>query len=423
MLVNFTFQNFRSFRDEKTLSMEAGSIKELKESVIQKESYRLLPAAVMYGANSSGKSNVLLALMTMRSVLLGSVRLNPTDELYFQPFKLDLISANTPTSFEIQFLLDDVKYRYGFDYDKTHIRKEWLYEKCTGQREFNLFLRVDNEFEVSKTRFPEGIGKESATPSNRLFVSLVAQLNGAKSMRILDWFNNCNYLSGMDSQGYEGFTLQMFSNHLEGCRQALDFFHHTQLGFNELLVTEKSFSDETISGKMQIPEALRSKLVEELKGKKIMEAKTTHNIYDEQGNVSGIGTFDKDEMESEGTKKVIEMSGPIFDTLRLGKVLIVDELDAKLHPLLTRSILQLFMNPETNPHGAQLIFATHDTNLLNLAYLRRDQSWFTEKDKTESTDLYSLLEFKDENGTKIRNDRSVQKDYINGRYGAIPFLN
>jgi len=403
--------------------MEAGSIKELKESVIQKESYRLLPAAVMYGANSSGKSNVLLALMTMRSVLLGSVRLNPTDELYFQPFKLDLISANTPTSFEIQFLLDDVKYRYGFDYDKTHIRKEWLYEKCTGQREFNLFLRVDNEFEVSKTRFPEGIGKESATPSNRLFVSLVAQLNGAKSMRILDWFNNCNYLSGMDSQGYEGFTLQMFSNHLEGCRQALDFFHHTQLGFNELLVTEKSFSDETISGKMQIPEALRSKLVEELKGKKIMEAKTTHNIYDEQGNVSGIGTFDKDEMESEGTKKVIEMSGPIFDTLRLGKVLIVDELDAKLHPLLTRSILQLFMNPETNPHGAQLIFATHDTNLLNLAYLRRDQIWFTEKDKTESTDLYSLLEFKDENGTKIRNDRSVQKDYINGRYGAIPFLN
>ncbi len=423
MLVNFTFQNFRSFRDEKTLSMEAGSIKELQESVIQKESYRLLPAAVMYGANSSGKSNVLLALMTMRSVLLGSVRLNPNDELNFQPFKLDLISAKAPTSFEIQFLLDDVKYRYGFDYDKTHICKEWLYEKCSGQREFNLFLRIDNEFEVSKARFPEGLGKEGSTPSNRLFVSLVAQLNGAKSMRILDWFNNCNFLSGMDSQGYEGFTLQMFSNHLEGCKQALDFFHHTQLGFNELLVTEKSFSDETFSSRTQIPEALRSKLMEELKGKKIMEAKTTHNVYDEQGNVSGIGTFDKDEMESEGTKKVIEMSGPIFDTLRLGKVLIVDELDAKLHPLLTRSILQLFMNPEANAHGAQLIFATHDTNLFNLAYLRRDQIWFTEKDKTESTDLYSLLEFKDENGTKIRNDRSVQKDYINGRYGAIPFLN
>lgn len=418
MLVNFTFQNFRSFRDEKTLSMEAGSIKELHESVFQKSIYQLLPAAVMYGANSSGKSNVLLALRTMRSVLLGSVRLNPNDKLYFQPFKLDLTSANNPTSFEIQFLLGEVKYRYGFDYDQTHICKEWLYEKCIGEREFNLFLRVDDEFKVSKTRFPEGLGKEKATPSNRLFVSLVAQLNGAKSMRILNWFNSCNFLSGMDSQEYEGFTLQMFSEHKEGSEQALDFFHHVQLGFNELLVTEKPFSEDNLFGKMQLPE----ELMEKLKGKKIMEAKTSHNVYNEQGEISRIGTFDKDEMESEGTKKIIEMSGPIFDTLRFGKVLIVDELDAKLHPLLTRSVLQLFMNRKTNAHGAQLIFATHDTNLLNLDYLRRDQIWFTEKDKTESTDLYSLLEFKDENGTKVRNDRSVQKDYINGRYGAIPFL-
>lgn len=422
MLINFTFQNFRSFRDEKTLSLEAGSIKELKESIITKGAYRLLPAAVMYGANSSGKSNVLLALMAMRNVLLESVRLNPKDELDFQPFKLNLTSANEPTSFEIQFLLDDVKYRYGFDYDKTHICKEWLYEKCERQREFNLFLRVDNEFEVSKSRFPEGLGKESATPANRLFVSLVAQLNGAKSMRVLDWFNNCNYLSGMDSRGYEGFTLKMFNEHLDGFKQALDFFHHTQLGFNDLLVTEKTFSDETLSGKMQVPDALRTKLMEELKGIKVMEAKTTHNVYDENGAVNGIASFDKDEMESEGTKKIIEMSGPIFDTLKFGKILIIDELDAKLHPLLTRSILQLFMDPEINTNGAQLIFATHDTNLLNLAYLRRDQIWFTEKDNTESTDLYSLLEFKDESGTKIRNDRSVQKDYINGRYGAIPFL-
>lgn len=422
MLINFTFQNFRSFRDEKTLSLEAGSIKELKESVITKGTYRLLPVAVMYGANSSGKSNVLMALMVMRNVLLESVRLNPKDELDFQPFKLNLTSVHEPTSFEIQFLLDDVKYRYGFDYDKTHICKEWLYEKCEGQREFNLFLRVDSEFEVSKSRFPEGLGKESATPANRLFVSLVAQLNGAKSMRILDWFNNCNYLSGVDSRGYEGFTLKMFNEHLDGCKQALDFFHHTQLGFNDLLVTEKIFSDETLSGKMQVPDALRTKLMEELKGVKVMEAKTTHNIYDENGNVNGIASFDKDEMESEGTKKIIEMSGPIFDTLKFGKILIIDELDAKLHPLLTRSILQLFMDSEINTNGAQLIFATHDTTLLNLAYLRRDQIWFTEKDNTESTDLYSLLEFKDERGAKIRNDRSVQKDYINGRYGAIPFL-
>lgn len=399
MLVNFTFKNFRSFRDERTLSMEASSIKELKDSVCRRGRYGVLPTAVIYGANSSGKSNVLKALLTMRQVLLDSVRLNPTDELDFQPFLLDTVSPQEPTSFEIQFLQDDALYRYGFDYNRTQICKEWLYEKRAGQREYNLFLRVENEFSVSQTCFPEGVGKESATPANRLFVSLVAQLNGPKSTRILHWFQHCNYISGLSSKGYEGFTLKMFQEKGAGCAQALDFFHHTQLGFQDLLVTEQRTADAAL-----------------------VEAKTTHSIYDAQGRVQGMGSFDKDEMESEGTKKVIELSGPIFDTLQAGKLLVVDELDAKLHPLLTRCIVQLFMDPANNPHGAQLIFATHDTNLLHLSYLRRDQIWFTEKDETEASDLYSLVEFKDESGTKIRNDRSIQKDYINGRYGAIPFF-
>ena len=149
---------------------------------------------------------------------------------------------------------------------------------------------------------------------------------------------------------------------------------------------------------------------------------TTHYIYDRQGIPLREVGFNQDEMESEGTKKIIEMSGPIFDTLRQGKLLIVDELEAKLHPFLTRSILRLFMSPETNPHGAQLIFATHDTNLLDVRLLRRDQIWFTEKDGTEVSDLYSLVEFRNGNGTKVRNDSSIRKDYMNGRYGAIPFL-
>jgi len=138
--------------------------------------------------------------------------------------------------------------------------------------------------------------------------------------------------------------------------------------------------------------------------------------------VVGERLFDEDEMESEGTKKVIELSGPIFDTLREGKVLVVDELDAKLHPLLTRNIVLLFMNPEINKHNAQLVFATHDTNLLDLKLIRRDQIWFAEKDSFDSTDIYSLVEFKDENGNTVRNDRNIGRDYITGRYGAIPFI-
>ena len=421
MLVNFTFQNFRSFRDAKSLRMEATTIKELKESVIPKGGYDLLPVAVMYGANSSGKSNVLQALATMRRIVLDSVRLNPDDKLFFKPFLLDLDSPKTPTSFEIQILIDDVKYRYGFDYNQERICKEWLYEKRDKEREYNLFLRIGNGFSVSKSRFSEGMGKEDATPDNRLFVSLVAQLNGQKSKSILEWFGKCNYLSGIDAQGYEGFTLQMFFEHLDGHQQALEFFHHTQLGFKNLIVTEHPVTEDML-GRVPGHNALKEKWLEQIKDSRFVDVQTTHYIYDRQGIPLREVGFNQDEMESEGTKKIIEMSGPIFDTLRQGKLLIVDELEAKLHPFLTRSILRLFMSPETNPHGAQLIFGTHDTNLLDVRLLRRDQIWFTEKDGTEVSDLYSLVEFRNGNGTKVRNDSSIRKDYMNGRYGAIPFL-
>ena len=153
-----------------------------------------------------------------------------------------------------------------------------------------------------------------------------------------------------------------------------------------------------------------------------VDSKTIHDIYDADGKVVGQKEFSTDKMESEGTKKMIEIAGPIVDAIRLGQILIVDELDAKLHPFLTRKIIGLFMNKEFNKTGAQLIFATHDTNLLNIQYLRRDQIWFTEKDKSDSTDLYSLVEFRDDSGNKVRNDRNIEKDYINGRYGAIPFM-
>ena len=149
---------------------------------------------------------------------------------------------------------------------------------------------------------------------------------------------------------------------------------------------------------------------------KVIKTLTTHNIYDAEGRAIDTVRFDANNKESSGTNKVIKLSGPIFDTLLGGKVLFVDELDSKLHPMMTRAIVRLFMDKETNPHGAQLVFTTHDTHLLNMKYLRRDQVWFTEKDPTEASDLYSLLDF------KVRNDRDIENDYINGRYGAIPFI-
>ncbi|WP_354665708.1 ATP-binding protein [uncultured Duncaniella sp.] len=381
-----------------TLSMEAASIQELSEAVVKSCDEELLPVAVMYGANSSGKSNVLKALKAMRDVLLNSVKLNPKDKLDAEPFCLDLTSAEQPTSFEIQFTLNGSKFRYGFDYTANEILAEWLYEKRVGEREFELFLRSGNEFKISKTRFAEGNGKQDATPSNRLFVSLVAQLNGKLSQSILDWFSSIEYISGMDGKEYAGKTLEMLFLNQQGATEIKQLFTETNLGFNELDIE----LDDSVAMKMK--------------------AESVHNLYDADGTMVGVRTFSTDKMESEGTKKMIEIAGPLVDAILSGKILVVDELDAKLHPFLTRKIIGLFMDREINRNGAQLIFATHDTNLLNLQYLRRDQIWFTEKDKTDSTELYSLVEFRDDAGNKVRNDRNIEKDYINGRYGAIPFM-
>ena len=242
------------------------------------------------------------------------------------------------------------------------------------------------------------MGKQSATPDNRLFVSLVAQLNGKVSQAILDWFSNIDYMSGMDGKGYAGKTLEMLFLKQNGASEITRFFEETNLGFMELDV-EPENGDE-----------------------KKMKSETVHRLYDADGNDVGVRRFPTEKMESEGTKKIIEIAGPIFDAILNGKILIVDELDAKLHPFLTRKIISLFMDKGINSKGAQLIFATHDTNLLNIQYLRRDQIWFTEKDKSDSTDLYSLVEFRDDAGNKVRNDRNIEKDYINGRFGAIPFM-
>ena len=419
MLVNFTVKNYRSFKLERTFSMEASSIKEHKDSVISEGKYSLLPLAVFYGANSGGKSNLIQAISTMRSMVRSSVRLNEGDALPYDPFALDENSDSLPTLFEIQFIQDKVLYRYGFEYNKTEIISEWLYEKRFGEKEYELFMRSRDIIEVSAKRFQEGQGKENLTNSNRLFLSLVAQLKGEKSNSIMGWFGECNVLSGIDSEGYEAFTLRMFLEHLDGADEAQKFFKTLQLGFTRFSVKKVDIPKEAFDN---APKSIRSQLEKDLTTGNVVEPITTHNVYDENGLVVGERNFHKNQMESEGTKKVIEISGPIFNTLNEGKTLIVDELDAKLHPLLTRNIVLLFMDPEKNKHGAQLIFATHDTNLLDLEIIRRDQIWFAEKDKVESTDIYSLVEFKDEDGKKVRNDRDIKRDYIRGRYGAIPFI-
>ena len=419
MLVNFTVKNYRSFKEERTFSMEASSIKEHEEAVIKAGNHRLLPLIIIYGANSSGKSNLIFAIYTMRRMVMDSVRLNESDPLLYDPFALDEVSRSAPTLFEVQFIQAETHYRYGFEYTQKEIVSEWLYENRLGEEEVELFIRSKDLIEVSEEAFPEGRGKEDLTNANRLFLSVVAQLKGEKSNAVMACIRECNAVSGINTKNYDGITLAMFMNELDGADEAQAFFKELQLGFNSFSVKKTDITTEKLAS---LPELKRQQVEKDMSTHTLVDAITTHNIYDEDGQVVDSGEFYKDDMESEGTKKIIELSGPIFNTIINGKTLIVDELDAKLHPLLTRSLVLLFMDPKRNKHGAQLIFATHDTNLLDLSVLRRDQIWFAEKDKVESTDIYSLVEFEEDGQEEPNNKHDIERDYIRGRYGAIPFI-
>ena len=228
--------------------MEAASTNDQEESLIKVCGYRLLPVAVFYGANSSGKSNLLSAIHTMRQIVINSVRLNNGDKLPYDPFALDTVSGGRSTFFEIRFVSRYSVYRYGFEYNSTEIISEWLYEKSSNMPdEKELFLRAADEIEVSGENFQEGVGKEGLTNSNRLFLSLVAQLKGEISNSLMKWFETCNSLSGIDSEGYMGFTLRMFKEHLAGADEAQALFKTLQLGFSRFSVnTASNFSKEVL---------------------------------------------------------------------------------------------------------------------------------------------------------------------------------
>lgn len=419
MLLEFTVGNFLSFRDKNTLNLSATAIKEFVDSnIISTQRYQLLKSSVIYGANSSGKSNLIKAMSTMRKLVLQSFKQASTEELHITPFLLNTENEESPSSFEVLFLLDDVRYRYGFEVDNTSFKSEWLFESKK-QTEKPLFLRENDGIEVMKI-FSEGKDLEEKTRDNALFLAVVDQFNGKTAKAIMNWFNNFVTVSGLSHERYTGITFNLLDN--EETKPAMqNFYNNADLGFDTVKLNKKEFDVARLPKDM--PESIMQEISTKLQGQTMVDAITVHKKYDSKNKEVGTVEFDMDSQESAGTNKVFNMSGPIFDVLHDGGVLVVDELDASLHPLLTLAITKLFNSQEHNPKNAQLIFATHDTNLLTYGNYRRDQIYFVEKDKYGASDLYSLVEYKEEGAVKaIRKDRSFEKDYIQGRYGAIPFI-
>lgn len=414
MLVEFRVKNFRSLRDEQVLSLVASTDKTLLDTHALSTGLRaaphLLKSAVVYGANASGKSNLIKALQYMRGVVLESAAVIQPGQTYsVQPFRLDVGSASQPTEFEVTFILNGVRYQYGFAMTSQRIVSEQLlvYKAFKPQRWFER--RFDAESGKDVYEFGPSLKGakslwEGATRSNALFLSMAVQLNSDALRPVFDWFANRLVIFNEQSPLSPQFSVQMLKH--EAKRKAIcDFLRAADISIAEIDVATKqalvhNFHFDLATGKRE----------EEASEQAIDEVRFHH--VTEQGEA----VFDLMD-ESSGTRNLLFLTGPILDILNKGLTLVVDELDTNLHTLLVQALVRLFHQVEVNTGGAQLIFTTHDTSLLDAYGLfRRDQIWFVEKGPDQSSSLYPLLDF------SPRKNEAFERGYLQGRYGALPFL-
>ncbi len=413
MLIEFSVGNYRSFKDITTFSMLAAGLtakdKALDENNVFafNDEIRLLKSTAIYGANASGKSNLVRAIEFMQEFVLNSSKDSQASEpIPVEPFRLSTETSNAPSHFEMVFVVDGRRYRYGFELTSRRVIAEWLYHVPT-IREAKLFERRDGKLDLPSA-FKEGKDLWDKTRDNALFLSVVAQFNGPTAKSVLNWFSDLDVISGSVDLLDRTSTEEMLENH-QSSGEIVRFVRSLDVGIDNIQFKSKEGSSRREARRI-------GKLLWPRIDPENIDIVTTHQKYDAKGEKVAIELFDIDSDESDGTRKLFGLAGPVLQALKTGKTLVVDELDARLHPLLTRAIIGLFNSNDTNPWNAQLIFATHDTNLLNKDLFRRDQIWFAEKDQFGATHLYSLAEF------KVRNDASFGSDYIRGKYGAIPYL-
>jgi AAA15 family ATPase/GTPase len=436
MLLEFKVSNYRSIGDEQTISLiPAPKQKDHLQNIITKGRHQALNAISFYGPNGGGKSNILKAMSLMDRLVHISARTSSTTRLPYDPFLLREGWKDKPTRFEISFVINKNRYRYGLEFTESEIKKEWLFRKSTG-REVNLFEREgevidtssgfnspDQGFNGSKKIIDAAI---EATRNNALFLSTCDMLNIEEAKSILKWFKHFNMLDGLNIE--EDIRTVSLSESNEYNKKIRQYLSSLGLGLFDVQITTKDFDESELPDNM--PDNLRSQLLDKLKGTQSYTVYALHKIYDSDGKpTEKIHSWDFNERESAGTQKAFKLSGPVLWALANGGVLIIDEIEAAMHPIMTLNTIDLFLNAESNLNNAQLIFATHDTNLLSYSNLRRDQICFAEKNKWESTEIYSLSDFVyfgEKNGEfkseKERPDTDKEKRYFEGRYGAIPAL-
>lgn len=387
MLIDFKVRNFLSYKDNTRLLMTP--VKSFKEHskthlINTSKGLDLLKTSAIYGSNGGGKSNFITAFGVFKKIVHNSF----SDSLksdedrgatdYY--FKLNSQNEQQPTLFQSTFLIDGIIYRYGFEIKGFEIVSEWLFKK--NESETKLFSRNSEEFYINASGFPEGKKYKDEVNSNVLFLSHLAQHNSKEASKVYSWFKITNAVSGLYNDHYESFTRTLLG-------ESEKFRHWLSLAVRFLEITKVdtgTHNDDIF---------------------------TYHNKFDENNTVIDSVAFRVANEESEGTRKLIYLLGAIYDTLIGGKVLFVDELDNKLHPNLSKKLLEFFHT--LNNKGAQFIFTAHDASLLDKKLLRRDQIWFVDKDQFGASDLYPMSEFSSD---VVRSASDYRKKYLESVFGA-----
>jgi len=413
MLVEFRVKNFRSLRDEQVLSLVASKDKTLQDTnafaTNNKAVPNLLRSAVVYGANASGKSNIIKALQYMRAMVAESATVKPGQAFVVQPFGLDAESSMEPTEFEITFIKDNVRYQYGLAMTSQRIVSEHLlvYKASKPQRWFDRHF----DAQTGKDVYDFGPGLkgtknlwEGATRPNSLFLSMAVQLNSEALMPIFDWFVNGLVIFNEQAQLNPQVSIQMLKQ-ADGRKKICDFLSAADISIADIEVVTRKVPGQAVhfdlvAGKTEV----RAEEMEE------------HQLRFSHVTADGSAVFDLMD-ESNGTRNLLFLTGPVMDVLHKGLTLVIDELDTSLHTLLVRELVRQFHRSDSNANGAQLVFTTHDTSLLDAPDLfRRDQIWFVEKERDQASSLVSLSEF------SPRKNEALERGYLMGRYGGVPFL-
>ncbi len=386
MLLQFSVTNHRSIKETAVISMKAAADKTMKEILISPDGKKeLVPVMAIYGANAAGKSNVLHALLLMREMVCGSYA-KPLKgaTLPYEPFAF-VDGKMEPTTFEIIYYNEGIKYAYGFSFDKTQIINEYLYHWPNG-REALVFSREKNKYEFRES-IQEQMTLSGRTSENRLYLTSSNEWNCSQTEKAYLWFQK--NLRGVIATGATNeITIDAIRRGGEEKQRIL----------KEMMLADLGICNVELSGTIENP-----------------IVSTVHQLVDNSG-ISKRYTLLLGQ-ESIGTQRFFSRIGLWIEAIDCGAVLVVDEIEASMHPLLTRHLIEMIQDQTINQNHAQLIFTTHDTGLLDLKLLRRDQIWFAEKDeKSMQTDIYALTEF------SPRKEENIARGYLQGRYGAIPFI-